>query len=164
MLKARRSPKPRRSLLNEGVTNTPGKVFDDPQWQSFPCIAAGSGFFGERLFPDRFIVWQQLPAVRQNLFHNVVHRLPCSKPLQDEHPDRDAGCVNYGGSGWRKEFEFIVGYDGSEHLNGRGQFQLRQHTFIFRHEIPPDIKAANRLVVRARRKCCAKNSVMGIYF
>ncbi len=37
--------KPRRRLLNEGLTNAFGKVFDDLQRQSFSRVTVGSGFF-----------------------------------------------------------------------------------------------------------------------
>jgi len=34
----------------------------------------------------------------------------------------------------------------------------RQHIFIFRHDLTPDIKAANERIVRERRKCRAKKT------
>lgn len=146
------------------IPNPESAKINDIQWQPFPRATISSGIIGERLFPHPFIVWQQLSAVGQNVLDNFAHRFAFAKPLQDEHPDRDAGCVNSSRSGWRKGFEFLVGYDGSEHLNCGCQFQFRQHTFIFRHDLKPDIKAANQRFVRERRKCRAKNSLAKLYF
>ena len=155
---------PRRCLLNEGFADTAGKTFDDFQWQALSRPAVGSGLLGERHFPHTFVIRQQLPTVAQHIFDNFGICFAFSKSLQNEHPDGDACRVNRGRSGRCQQFQLFVRDDGSEHFDGRRQLRVREHAFLFSHDLTPDIKAAGPRFSRGRRKCPAKNRLSEIYF
>ena len=106
----------------------------------------------------------QLPTVAQHIFDNFGIRFAVFKSLQNEHLDGDACRVNRGRPGRCQHFKLFVRDDGSENFDGRRQLRVRQHAFLFSHDLTPDIKAATQRFSRARRKCCAKNRLSEIYF
>ena len=150
---------PRRCLLNERVTNSVGKVFDNLKRQPLSSVTVGSRFFRQRAFADAAIVWQQLPIFGQDIFDNRIQRYPIPQPLEDEHPESNGCRIDGSRAGGGQPLKFFVRNDLPQQINGSSEFRFGKWSLIVRHNFRPVRKAAKLQYLSSWRKYCTKQSI-----